>query len=385
MSKKSYYEVLGVTKDATLGDLKKAYRKLAKQFHPDKNPGNKHAEDRFKEIGRAFEVLSDPEKRNLYDTLGEEAEALGYDPAKIRMKQQWAASQGARAEPAYEDFSGFSGFTGFTGFEGEESPDLADLLGNLWGRKSADIPRAGADMEARLQVSFLEAARGTTRTLLLEKPMTCSHCHGSGRSDAKHPQRCGTCSGNGQVQVTQGHLKLATPCPTCGGSGKTPGLPCRHCGGSGQVLGQKKLEVKVPAGIKHGQKIRLAGQGAPGKFGGADGQLLIEVLVTPHTYFRRENDDLHLEVPVTIPEALLGAELEVPTLQGRVKLKIPPNTQNGAKLRLRGKGFGPNGDLYATIVVRMPEAGAPEVTQKAAELLRGLYSGDIRGVFGQAD
>ncbi|MEO1334300.1 MAG: DnaJ C-terminal domain-containing protein [Myxococcota bacterium] len=364
MVSRSYYQELGVSEGASQDEIKRAYRKLARQFHPDHNPGNKGAEERFKRIGHAFEVLSNPEKRRMYDEMGEDAEKFGFDAAKARAYRQGGRPGG--------------------GGKGGGDP-LEDLLRNFGGggggRPAAtrSRPVAGSDIKLDVTIGFEEAARGGERTVRLTKPQRCDGCSGDGRTSKRSV--CTDCGGSGQTAFQQGATQFSSPCPTCGGTGRQAEI-CGGCGGRGTRPNQSRLNVKVPAGVDDGQTIRLRGQGGPGLRGGRDGDLRITVKVAAHPYFERSGRDLTLDVPLTLPEALLGAQIEIPTLDGPVHLKVPPGTQSGAKLRLKGRGAGPEGqrgDLFAKIAVRLPDTSKdPEAIKAAAERLAPLYADDIR-------
>lgn len=369
MTARNHYETLGVSRDASADEIKRAYRKLARTYHPDRNQGDSAAEERFKEVGKAFEVLSDDTKRRLYDELGDDAERIGWDPQKAETYRQWARQ----------------GQTPGQGGKGGLGVDLDDLFGAGFGGGASAKPRAqrGQDVTTRMQIGFEESIRGATRELRLRKPAACGTCAGEGRRrEGAGP--CTHCKGSGQVQLAQSNLQFAVPCPACGGSGRGAAPTCEACGGRGAQDKDVRLDVKIPPGIKDGQKIRLGGQGAPGRGGAPSGDLLIEVAVAAHPHFRRRDQDLEIEVPVTVPEALLGAEIEVPTLDGPVRLKVPAGSQSDAKLRLRGKGVPgrgkkAGGDLFVILKVRLPSAEGDDAARaRAAEALEALYSGPVR-------
>ena len=379
------YDTLGVPRGASQDEIKRAYRKLARQYHPDVNPEDRAAEDRFKEISAAFEVLQDPQKRKLYDELGEDAAKIGYDPEKAKAYRRWREQGRGRG--------GGSG-GGEVPFGENLDFDLGDLFGDLFRRQrrgGGATPRGpipGADITSELAVDFADAVQGAERTISLEKPVAATTCAGAGTAPGAAPRTCTECSGSGVRNVGRGPLQLSAPCSVCGGSGQLPGPPCSTCRGTGQRLETVTLSVRIPPGVKEGQKIRLAGQGVPGRRGGAPGDLYLTLRIGAHPLFTREGNDLHLQVPVTVPEAMFGTKVEIPTLNGPVRLDIPPGTQSGRKLRLRGKGVPehrstPAGDLYVTVSVRVPEVSRdPEAARKAAELLEGLYAGDPRaGLF----
>jgi molecular chaperone DnaJ len=388
MSSKDLYETLGVTKSASRGEIKRAYRKLARKYHPDVNPGDKKAEERFKEVSAAFEVLEDPEKRSLYDELGEEAVKIHFDPEKARAYREWRDQVRSARGPGPGSGAGWGG--------GGVDFDLGDLFGDVFrstggrGRGvhdfafGASMPETGVDAIAEMTVSFLQTMRGGQREIKLMKPAACESCGGEGRVKAKEPKECTACDGSGQSQVARGPLQFHGPCGVCVGTGRQPGPPCSACSGTGQSTETAHLKVKVPPGVRDGQKIRLQGQGGPGRNGGAPGDLFVTVHVAPHPVWHREGDDLHLDAPVSVAEAMFGAEIEIPTLDGRVKVKVPPGSQSGSKLRLKGKGVPGHagaaaGDLLVTLVVAVPDvASDPAAAREAADRLQKLYSGDLR-------
>jgi molecular chaperone DnaJ len=361
MASRDFYQALGVERSASADEIRKAYRRLARDYHPDRNPGDAKAEERFKEVTKAYEVLSDPEKRKVYDDLGMDAEAIDFDPEKARTYRQWA-ERGARG-PAGGGGGPAGGGGGKGGFGG--GPDLGDLFGDLFGGGGfrgggfggGRGPRPGADVRTHMKVGFRDAVLGGERRISLERP--------------GERQACSRCGGSGRVQAQQGNIQLAVPCPACGGDGTTSGPAERTT-----------LDVKIPPGVEDGQTIRLKGQGAPGAAGGPPGDLLIEVSVAEHPLLRREGKDLHLDVPVSLGEAMFGAAIEIPTLDGKVNVNVPRGVKAGQKLRLRGKGVpsakgGAPGDLYAHLVVALPSGGDrddPEL-RAAVERIERLYEG----------
>ncbi len=343
--KRDYYEVLGVSKDADAGTLKRAYYQLAKKYHPDTNPGDKEAEERFKEANEAYEVLSDADKRAKYDQFGHAA----FDPA---------AGGG----------SGFGGFGGFGGFE--DFGDLGDILGGMFGgafggggrRRNGPIP--GDDIGIGITVSFEEAAFGVKKDVSYNRICRCSECQGSGAAPGTQANTCTTCGGSGQVRRTQrmGGMAFQTTgtCDTCRGTGKIIKNPCQKCRGSGVIRENKKLTVSIPAGIDNGQRIALNGQGNDGRNGGPAGDLIISVSVRRHQVFERNGYNLMCEIPLTVAEATLGAEIKVPTLEGDTTYTIPEGTQPGTSFTMRGKGIpyinnsNRRGDLIFTVQVEIP-------------------------------
>lgn len=378
-----FYSILGVARDASDEAIKKAYRRLARENHPDVNPNNKAAEERFKRATGAFEVLGDPHKRRLYDEFGEDAVKIGFDPKK------------AETLRAYRQARSSGGGMPFGAGAGDV--DLGDLLGDLFGRagrggggfgvedlfgggaaRRAQGAQRGEDLNARVTVSLGEAVSGTERTLSLQRPGRCATCHGTGRTG--RPTPCTACHGSGKARG----LSIAgfgAPCPACGGSG-TVAPPCTTCGGSGAVEESQRITVRIPAGVQTGSQVRVAGQGAAGLRGGPPGDLFLETEVQPHPAVRREGEDLYLDLPITVPEAVLGAEVRVPTFEGEVTVRVPPGSQSGRKLRLRGKGVpalrgGARGDLYLTLQVRVPEQDTPQV-RAMVEPLGRAYGRDVR-------
>ena len=356
--KRDYYEVLGVDKSASEDELKKAYRSLAKKYHPDLHPGDAEAEARFKEVNEAYEVLSDADKRAKYDQFGFAA----FDPSGF---QSSAEGFGGFADILNDLFGG--GFGGFGGF------------GDIFGGRQANpnAPQRGESIRLSTTILFEEAAFGCTKEISVPRIEDCESCHGSGCAAGTTPEICSNCGGTGSVRTTQrtpfGMMSSTAACPNCGGKGKIIHQPCPDCRGKGKVRRQRKVNVKIPAGIDHGQTISLRGQGHSGTNGGAAGDLLITVEVRRHEIFERDGSSILLTMPISITQAALGAELEVPTLDGKVKYDLPEGTQTGAVFRLRGKGVpylrgNGRGDQYITVEVQTPKGLNAE--QKA--LLRQL-------------
>lgn len=380
-----YYQLLGVPRSASEAEIKKAYRKLARKYHPDVNPGDKSAEEKFKRITAAFEVLSDARKRGLYDEFGEDAAKIGFDEQKAQAYRQYRSAQSAGGGGGF-DFGG-------------AGVDLGDLFGDLFGRARApggmggmeDIfgragqaapsgPARGEDLTAKVQLTLAEAVLGTERSLRLTRPGRCAKCKGTGHIG--RPKTCPTCKGSGRKRVGRGPLSIAAPCPTCGGSGRIQ-TECDVCGGTGRIQEHPSLTVTIPPGVQTGSKVRLAGQGAAGLRGGPPGDLFLETEVAPHPLVRRDGDDLYLDLPVTVPEALLGAQLRVPTFDGEVTVTLPAGSQSGRKLRLKGRGVpalrgGKRGDLFLVLSIRNPEQ-PDDAAKKAAQQLGEAYTSDVRG------
>ncbi len=343
--KRDFYEVLGVSKTATDDELKKAYRKLAKQYHPDMNPDDKTAEAKFKEVNEAYEVLSDKDKRARYDQFGH-----------------------AGVDPNFNPGGGFGG--GFGGFSGADFGDLGDLFGSFFGGfggggggQRRNGPQRGDSLRANVTVTFEEAAFGCEKTLELNRSEACDACKGSGCEPGTTAEVCPDCHGSGVVRIQRGGgamlFTTTAPCDRCRGTGKIIHQPCKECSGAGTVKKRRKITVNIPAGIGDGQVVNLRGQGAAGRNGGPSGDLLVGVTVQPHPFFQREGNDLFYEKQVSFAEAALGAELEIPTIDGKVKWTLPDGTQPGATFRLRGKGVPDvrgrgRGDQYITVKVAVP-------------------------------
>jgi molecular chaperone DnaJ len=382
MAGKDYYATLGVERSATTEQIKKAYRKLARKYHPDVNPGNTDAESKFKEISQAHDVLSDPEKRKIYDEFGEEGLRAGFDPQQARQYRQWQQAGGQYGgRPGgftYHDFGADRGGFKYSGFE----DIFSDLFGGAGkGKAAAKGPAGGSDVESALEVDFLTAIKGGTTRVTLQRNQPCSQCGGTGRIPMPGNPVCKTCNGTGQTRAAQGPFNFTQPCPDCGGTGRAE-EPCRTCRGTGMLGQTETIDVKIPAGVNDGSRIRLAGKGEPGRAGGAAGDLYVVIRVRPHPVFTREGDDLNVEVPVSIGEAMNGAEVTIPTPTGNVQLKIPKGTRSGQRLRLKGKGV-PNlktkvpGDMFVTVRVQVPSSSDPEALA-AAQALERFYGTDLR-------
>jgi len=345
MAKRDYYEVLGVNRDASAEDIKKAYRKLAMKFHPDRNPDNPKAEEHFKEAKEAYEILTDAKKRSAYDQFGH----AGVDPS---------AGGGA----------GFGG-AGMGGFADAFSDIFGDIFGNQRGGRS-NVYR-GADLRYNLEISLEEGARGTETRIRIPTMVECEPCKGTGAKKGTAPATCPTCGGHGQVRMQQGFFSIQQTCPKCHGTGRFIAEPCTSCQGAGRIKQHKTLSVKIPAGIDEGDRIRLSGEGEPGVNGGPPGDLYVQIHLKPHPVFQRDHDDLHCEMPVSYTVAALGGEIEIPTLEGVAKLKVPAETQTGKVFRLRGKGIKGvrsigHGDLLCHVVIETPVS----LTDRQKELLR---------------
>ena len=331
--RRDYYEVLGVSREATQDDIKKAYRRLAHQYHPDKNPGDKEAEERFKEIGEAYEILSNPEKRGAYNRFG---------PGGPRGGVEGFGS-------VFDDL--FEGFFG-------------------GGARTRSAAYRGADLRYNLEIAFEEAVEGGQREIAIPRPETCATCKGTGAKPGTRPTTCRACRGSGQVRYSQGFLTISQPCGRCGGEGSVLESPCGTCRGQGQVRAERTVSVKIPPGVETGTRLKITGEGEAGIRGGPSGDLYVVLTVLEHPLFARQGDDLICEIPISFIQAALGAEVEIPTLSGRARIKIPSGTQSGTEFRIRGKGV-PNvrgygrGDLVVRVLVEVPT----RLTAKQRELL----------------
>ena len=351
---KDLYEILGVKKGASQDEIKKAYRKLARKYHPDTNPGDQEAEERFKEVQGAYDVLSDPEKRKEYDQVGSRIFSGAGGPRGGNF--QWSGNLG-------------------------DLGDLSDLFGGIFGggsgaasaRSRRSRGERGRDVEAQVNVSFEDSLKGLTTKIPVELETSCSACNGTGAEPGTSPKICPECRGRGVVSESQGLFALSQPCPRCGGNGTVIEQPCRKCSGSGRERRTKRYTVKIPAGVKDGTKIRLKGKGEAGYSGGPSGDLIVVTKVTPSPLFKRRGADLVIEVPVTYAEAALGADVEIPTPEGRISLKVPPGSEDGKLLRVKGRGApklngGGKGDLLARVRLAVPK----KLTKAEREALENL-------------
>jgi molecular chaperone DnaJ len=372
MAKRDYYEILGIEKSSTDEDIKKAYRKLAVKFHPDKNPGDKAAEEKFKELGEAYEVLSDPQKRGAYDQYGHAA-----------FDRRAGGGFGRGGGGFHDPFDVFREvFGGGSIFE--------DLFGS--SRADPTEPQRGDDLRYDMEISFEDAAHGCEREITVTKPERCEVCTGSGAEAGAKAKVCPTCGGRGQVISSRGIFSIAQTCPGCQGAGRIVDRPCRNCRGTGRKEKTSKITLRIPAGVDTGSRLRSAGNGEAGVRGGPHGDLYVVLHVKPHEIFQREGDDLLCEVPVSFVQATLGGELEVPTLSGNTMIKVPPGTQPGTMFRLKGKGirnvqgYG-QGDLHVRIAVEVPTHLTSAQKQKLEEfaaLCNGKESPLSQGFFDKA-
>ncbi len=347
MAKRDYYEVLGVKKDATDADIKSAYRRKAKECHPDLHPDDKEAEERFKELNEANEVLSDPQKRQQYDQFGFDGPNMG----------------GAGGV----DFNGFGGMGGF------EDIFSSFFGGGMGGGSRRNGPVAGNDLQHRISITFEEAAFGCEKSIDFFRSELCDECSGSGAKPGTQPQTCPTCKGSGQLRTGGGFMVTVRTCPTCGGEGKIIKDKCSSCNGTGRVRRKRNIKLRIPAGIQDGVSMVKRGEGEPGMRGGPAGDLYITVTVKPHKLFRRDGSNILLDMPISITQAALGCEIDVPTLEKPVKQRIPEGTQTGTQFRIKGQGFpnlknGIKGDLILTVNVEVPR----KLSEKQKDLLRQL-------------
>src|SRR5574341_43242 len=342
MAKEDYYQILGVKRDAKPEEIKKAYRRLARKYHPDVNPGDKSAEDRFKQMSEAFDVLSDPKKKAVYDRFGQYSDNLAD-----------AAARGGGAGSSFRDI-------------------FADLFGGARSDREPPRPQPhrGADIEMPLSISFEEAITGLTTNITVNRSEQCSRCHGAGDTGAA-VTTCPTCKGSGQVQRAGGRLRFTQECPDCGGTGKRR-PPCSLCKGKGTLPKTETVKVRIPAGVDTGSRVRVPAKGEGGRLGAPAGDLYIITNVGRHQYFTRKGDNIYVTVPITVPEAALGAKIEVPTVQGKAQLRIPPGTQSGQKFRLRRRGApslrdsNSHGDQFVEVQVVLPKV----ISEETKELLR---------------
>ena len=370
MSNRDYYEILGIPRNASNDEIKASFRKLARQYHPDVNKES-DAEEKFKEVNEAYSILSDPEKRKRYDEFGEEGLGPGFDPEKARAYQRWqqeSAQTGGSFRFEAGDFDDLFGF-GFDEFAGV--------------RGSPRSPARGADIETQMDIDFLDAVRGFQTSLRIQRPVPCSRCGGKGIRGSS-TVICPECKGTGQKTLTRQGLSLRQTCPRCLGSGALSGPACDGCAGSGRVVGVETVRVNIPPGAETGKRIRVPGKGASGVRGGPAGDLYIVPRVRPHPLFTRDGNHLTVEVPITIGEALAGTVIEVPTPSGPLKVKVPPGSQSGQQLRIKGKGVPthgtlPAGDLYLRLMIKVPRDSVPkEVIDRLDKAYRENVRKDLR-------
>ncbi len=379
-TKQDYYELLGVSRKASAKDIRAAYRKLARKYHPDLNPGDKSAEEKFKQIQEAYDVLSDTKKRQMYDQFGFNTPGQGPPPP--------GTGYGGSPEDIHFDFGGFD----FGGAGASGGTSFRDLFSQFF--RGASAARAttetepGTDLEFQIDISFAEAMHGAVKRLNITRLDVCPVCHGSGAAPGDE-KVCPTCGGSGQVTQVSGKMRFQITCSHCGGTGKLHSV-CRNCGGEGRVARVDSLEVRIPPGAKTGSRVRVAGRGNAGMHGGPPGDLYIITNVQPHPFFERRGDDLYTVVPVTVAEASLGAKVEVPTIDGRAQVRIPPGTNSGKKLRLREKGApsagrqGKRGDQIVEVQVVVPKPEDERVKQLLRELAKADHEDPRRELFARA-
>jgi len=384
-TKQDYYELLGVPRKVSLKDLRVAYRKLARKYHPDLNPGDKSAEEKFKQIQEAYEVLSDTKKRQMYDQFGFNVPGPGGG------SPPGAGQAGQSAEDIHFDFGGFD-FGGGGAQGGGAGTSFRDLFSQFFrGANAAQAPQErepGTDLEFHIDITFAEAMRGATKKLSITRLDACNVCHGTGAEPGEE-KICPTCGGTGQVTQVSGKMRFQISCSRCGGSGRLRTI-CKNCGGEGRVPRVETLEVRIPPGAQTGSRVRVAGRGNAGMNGGPPGDLYIITKVEPHPFFDRRGDDLYTQVPVTVTEASLGSKVEVPTIDGRAQVRIPPGTNSGAKLRLREKGApssrqaGKRGDQIIEVQVVVPKPEDERVRNLLKELDKIDHEDPRREIFARA-
>ncbi|MGB0034084.1 MAG: molecular chaperone DnaJ [Candidatus Acidiferrales bacterium] len=382
-TKQDYYELLGVQRKASVKDIRGAYRKLARKYHPDLNPGDKSAEEKFKQVQEAYEVLSDSKKRQMYDQFGHNVPGPGGGPTP-------GASYGGSPEDIHFDFGGFDFGGGAGGAGGGTS--FRDLFSQFFrGASAAQASHErepGTDLEYQIDITFAEAMRGTVKKMNFTRLDVCNVCHGAGVESADE-KVCPTCHGSGQVTQVSGKMRFQITCSRCGGAGRLRTI-CHNCGGEGRLARVDSLEVRIPPGAQTGSRVRVAGRGNAGSHGGPPGDLYIIMKVEPHPFFERRGDDLYTVVPVTVTEASLGAKVEVPTIDGRAQVRIPPGTNSGKKLRLREKGApsarhsGKRGDQIVEVQIVVPKPEDERVRNLLRELGKVDHEDPRRDIFSQA-
>jgi molecular chaperone DnaJ len=363
---KDYYSILGVEKSASSEDIKKAYRKQALKYHPDKNPGDKEAEEKFKELGMAYEVLSDPEKRRKYDQFGPEAFERG------GMGRGGAGGFGGNVDP-FDIFSQVFGGGGGGIFD--------SFFGGGGGGRSRTGPRGGADLMYEFEIDFEDAVFGADKKIEITRATQCEDCNGSGAKPGSSPKTCAQCNGSGQITMAQGFFSVRQTCPYCNGAGQVISDPCKTCGGDGRVNKRKSIQIHIPAGVDSGSRLRVAGEGEAGQRGGPPGDLYVVLHVRPHEFFRRDGLDIFCDVPVPLELAILGGSISVPTIGGTGKLKIPPGTQPGTVFRLRGKGVVSlrgrgRGDQHVKVQVEIP-TGLTGDQKKTVETMKSALDDSV--------
>jgi molecular chaperone DnaJ len=371
---KDYYEILGVKKDASKDEIKKAYRKLARKWHPDINPGNKDAEQKFKEISGAYDCLGDEKRRKLYDEFGEDGLRSGFNEAQAREYKKWGAYEQQASRQQGSEGQGFG-----------KHQSYEDIFGDIFGgggfeRSYRTAPIKGRDIEHEIEIDLISALKGFETELSLQTAKTCTACNGSGM-DSSTITKCKTCGGSGRVNVSKGPMQFTKACPECHGHGSI-GKACAQCVGSGSVIATDRIRVTIPQGVKEGSKVRLAGKGEQGSDGGGPGDLYLIVHIKEHPLLTRKDDDLFMDIPITISEAVNGGTITIPTIDGPIRVKVPPGSQSGQTLRLKGKGAlnmktKKHGELMVKLIVKVPQTNDAEAVE-AAEKLEKFYKGDLR-------
>ncbi len=377
---RDFYEILGVSKSASDDQIKKAYRKLARKWHPDINPGNKEAEQKFKEISMAYDVLRKPEKRKLYDEFGEEGLQSGFDSEKAREYKKWTGFQQDSGDwkDKDRDFGRYQSYEDIYKDIYGDGENFYHEYGDLYGSKSS----TGRDIEYDMEIDLVSSLKGFETELSMQKQKICERCGGIGVEPHSQEGLCLNCGGTGKVNVAQGPMKFTRTCPQCGGKGKT-GKPCSRCNGRGSFVDTERIRVNIPQGVKEGSRVRVAGKGEPGLGGGRPGDLYLIFHIKPHPFLKREGDHLYMEVPVSIGEAMAGGTITIPTFDGQVNLRIPPQSQSGQTLKLKGKGAvdaktRKKGDLLVKLIVKVPKTKNSEILE-AARKMEKYYNEDIRG------
>lgn len=371
---KNFYKILGVSEDATKEDIKKAYRKLARKWHPDINPGNSDAEKKFKEIASAYDCLGNDEKRKLYDEFGEDSLHSGFEADKARQYRKWQSAE----ETGTGNFrSGFSGYQNYEDILG----DLFNFTGNAESGFGTKSPLRGKNIEFDMNIDFISALKGFETEIAIQRPLICKKCNGKGVDTSVAIKKCSTCGGSGKLKMAKGPVDFMRQCQTCAGTGEIR-TACSSCQGIGSVVGTEKIKVTIPSGVKEGSKVRVAGKGGPGTNGQPAGDLYLIVHVNEHPVLKRDGDNLYMDVPVTIYELMAGATILIPSINGKVKVKIPAKSQNGQTLKLKGKGAvniktKKQGDMLIKLSVMVPVTEDKE-TLEAVKKMAGLYPQDIR-------
>lgn len=372
---KDYYEILGVKKDASKEEIKKTYRKLARKWHPDINPGNKEAEHKFKEISAAYDCLGDEKKRKLYDEFGEEGLRAGFDEKQAHEYKKWGAYEQQTASRRSQPDQGFGQYQSYEDifgdiFSGDRGPE----------RGFRTAPAKGRDIEHEIEIDLISSLKGFETELSMQTGKACPACSGSG-IDSSTMTKCRTCQGSGRLNVAKGPIQFTKTCPECHGHGSV-GKACSNCGGSGSVTATDRIRVTIPQGVKEGSKVRLTGKGEPGSDGGKPGDLYLIVHIKEHPLLTRKDDDLFMEIPITISEAVKGGTITIPTIDGPVRVKVPPGSQSGQTLRLKGKGAlnmktKKHGELMVKLIVKVPQSDDAEAIEAATKLEK-FYKGDLR-------